>query len=146
MREGDKDAKTIARYFEPIARWTDALQNDFAARADWCVQPFDRANHPPVVRLAHALDLKVRAGSRVSLSARGTTDPDGDALTYRWWRYRQADSHEGSIEIVESGKREASLVVPADAAAGKTIHVVCEVTDAGTPRLTRYRRVVVEVR
>jgi hypothetical protein len=35
-----------------------------------------------------------------------------------------------------------ALRLPADAA-GKTIHVVLEVTDAGTPPLTRYRRLVV---
>ena len=37
---------------------------------------------------------------------------------------------------------KAVLDVPADAA-GKTVHVVLEVTDAGTPALTRYRRLVV---
>ena len=38
----------------------------------------------------------------------------------------------------------ASLTVPADAA-GKTIHVILEVTDRGSPNLTRYRRAVLSV-
>ena len=36
-----------------------------------------------------------------------------------------------------------SFTVPASAAPGGTIHVICEVTDHGFPRLTRYRRVIV---
>ena len=37
---------------------------------------------------------------------------------------------------------QATLDVPADAK-GRTIHVILEVTDAGEPALTRYRRIVV---
>ena len=135
-------------YFEPLARWTDAIQNDFAARADWCVKPFDEANHPPVVKLANPLDIEVRPGEEVSLTARGTTDPDGDALSYHWWQYREAGTYEGTVgmERTDPGNPEVSLVVPADAKAGQTIHIICEVTDNGTPPLTRYQRVVLTVR
>ena len=38
-----------------------------------------------------------------------------------------------------------SVVVPADARPGETIHFVCTVTDSGTPTLTRYARVVITV-
>jgi hypothetical protein len=139
------DAELTA-YLKPQWRWIDALQNDFAARADWCVKSYDQANHPPVVKLAHAHDLKVRPGERVSLSAKGTTDPDGDTLTYRWWQYREAGTYDGTIEIRDAGKQDAWFTVPGDAGEGKTIHVICEVTDSGTPPLTRYQRVVVEVK
>jgi hypothetical protein len=81
----------------------------------------------------------------VSLSAKGTTDPDGDALTYRWWQYQEAGTYDGSVEIGDAGKQEASLKVPSDASRGETIHVICEVTDTGTPPLTRYQRVIVSV-
>ncbi len=138
-------AEQRQEYFKPMWRWTDALQNDFASRADWCVKPYDQANHPPVVKLAHALDLKVRPGQKVALSASGTTDPDGDALTYRWWQYQQADTYEGAIDIVNARKQNASFTVPGHGGKGKTIHIICEVTDAGTPALTRYQRVVVEI-
>ncbi len=138
------DAKLTA-YLKPQWRWIDALQNDFAARADWCVKPYDRANHPPVVKLGHALDLKVRSGQKVSLSAKGSTDPDGDPLICRWWQYEEADTYDGTIDIVNAGEQEASFTVPDDAGAGETIHVICEVTDTGTPPLTRYQRVIVAV-
>jgi len=110
---------------------------------DWCMKPFAEANHPPVVKLAHAHDLKVK---RVSLSAKGTTDPDGDEMVFNWWQYREAGSYDGSILIRDAGKRDASFTVPSDAVAGKTIHVICEVTDNGAPPLTRYQRVIAEVK
>jgi len=136
----------LTAYLKPQWRWIDVIQNDFAARADWCVKSYEEANHPPVVKLAHPLDMKVRPGNKVSLSARGTTDPDGDELAFHWWQYPEAGSYDGSIEIRDAGKQDASFTVPGDAGAGKTIHVICEVTDAGTPRLTRYQRVIVEVK
>jgi len=145
MREGNKDPKQVAEYFEPIARWTDALQNDFAARADWCVKPYAEANHPPVVVLAHARDLVSRPGEPVTLSAAGSSDPDGNQLSYRWWQDREAGSWPGTVDIREARQQVASFVVPRDAALGQTIHVICEVSDSGTPRLTRYQRVIVTV-
>ena len=33
--------------FAPLFRWRDAWQNDFAARMDWCVNPWNKANHQP---------------------------------------------------------------------------------------------------
>jgi cellulose-binding protein len=146
LRDGSKTTEAQRReYFKPMWRWTDALQNDFAARADWCVKDFKEANHPPVVALAHAQDLKARPGSTVRLSAQGTSDPDGDELVYRWWHYREAGSYDGTVEIRNAGKQSASFTAPGDAGSGDTVHIVCEVTDAGTPRLTRYQRVVLTV-
>ena len=104
-----------------------------------CVQP------DPVVVLKHAVDLKAKPGDTIKLSAKGTTDPDGDELTYRWWQYQEADSYKGTVEIENSGKQDASFKVPGDAGKGETIHIICEVTDSGTPPLTRYQRVVVEI-
>ncbi len=61
-------------------RWTPAFQNDFAARADWCVKSFKDANHAPVVRLKTALDITAKPGGKIKLNAKGTKDPDGDKL------------------------------------------------------------------
>ena len=81
----------------------------------------------------------------MKLSARGTSDPDGDELEYRWWQYREAGSYDGTIEIRDAVKQDASFTLRGDAGKGKTIHVICEVTDTGTPELTRYQRVVIEI-
>lgn len=82
MRERYPDDQELMReYFKPLARWTDAIQNDFAARADWSVKSYEEANHPPVVELAHARDLTARPGETVQLSAQGTHTQMGMSWT-----------------------------------------------------------------
>ena len=133
------------KYFKPMWRWTDTLQNDFASRADWCVKSFAQANHPPAVKLASRPDLTVRPGDTIKMSVKGTTDPDGDKLAYKWWQYMDADCCKSNVKIQNAGKAQASFIVPKDVAKGDTIHMICEVTDNGTPPLTRYGRVIVNV-
>lgn len=133
------------RYFEPIWRWLDQVQNDFAARADWCVKDHAHANHHPLVRLANTpLDLTAAPGQNISLDASGTTDPDGDALDFRWWHYADAGTYAGSpLPDIKAAK--ADIIIPADARPGDEFHLICGVTDHGTPPLARYQRVVVRV-
>jgi hypothetical protein len=147
LRKEIPNDEELTAYLKPQWRWIDAVQNDFAARAEWCVKSFEEANHPPVVKLAHSLDMKVRPGQKVSLSAKGTTDPDGDALSFQWWHYREAgrNPYPGNVKVENAGEMDASLAIPADAKPGQTIHLICEVTDDGTPPLTRYGRMVIKV-
>ena len=132
-------------YFKPLWRWSKALQNDFAARADWCVRTYQNANHPPEVKLLHAEDLEVHPGEKVLLSAKGTTDPDKDDMTCHWWYYEEAGNYPAILNIVDPDQWEISFEVPKDAKEGQSIHIVCEVSDEGVPSLTRYRRVVLKV-
>ena len=87
----------------------------------------------------------VSPGATVKLNARAG-DPDGDALSYRWWQYRKAGTYQGSIAIKKASSKNASVTLSADARPGETAHLICEVTDAGSPPLTRYQRVVVTVK
>ena len=144
LKLGIRNDTMLIAYLKPIWRWIDAFQNDFAARADWCEKTFEEANHPPVVKLANTLNLSVQPGATVELSAQGTSDPDEDALEYRWWQYREAGSYDGTVEIRDPEKQDASFTLPGDFSRGETIHIICEVKDHGTPQLTRYQRVVVE--
>lgn len=80
-------------------KWSDALQNDFAARANWCVKSYKDANHPPVVKLTNALDINAKPGGKINLSAKGTSDPDGDKLSYKWWQYQEVGTYGGQIQI-----------------------------------------------
>ena len=130
-----------------IARWRKAYQHDFAARMDWCVQSVAQANHNPVAGLngdtsKDIVYLTAAPGSVVNLSAAGSTDPDGDSLSYKWWNYAEADTHTGTITLSNSTSASASFTLPSNSA-GKTIHVILEVTDNGSPALTSYRRLVV---
>ncbi|XOV91376.1 MAG: DUF1593 domain-containing protein [Bacteroidota bacterium] len=139
-----KNSSEHKQYFKPIWRWSDDFQKDFAARADWCVKSFEDANHPPSVKLANEPDMVAKPGSKIKLSAKGTTDPDGDELKFLWWQYEEADTYNGRVEVSASGQY-ASLIVPYNAKKGSTIHVICEVTDDGLPSLTRYSRTVITI-
>lgn len=129
----------------PQIRWIETLQNDFATRADWCVNDYDGANHAPVVTLNHAADITVKPGDLIQLSG-SATDPDGDHLKYFWWQYTEAGTYNKAVTIKGADNKEASFVVPSDAEISKTIHLILEVKDSGTPSLTRYQRVVVTVK
>jgi hypothetical protein len=136
-------------------RWRGAVQNDFAARMDWTTQPYARANHPPVAALGHADVLTARRGDTVNLSATGSADPDGDALSFEWFYYGEAGSFTVSsarsgqpLEIRDFDQRQASFVVPNQrvmAPGTGSLHIILAVTDHGSPRLTRYKRVIVNV-
>ncbi len=128
---------------ESVRRWAISFQNDFAARADRCVKAPDQVNHPPKVVLAHDENLSTKAGETIPLSADGTSDPDGDALTCSWWTYSGPSTYPEPVSIAGADQPEAQLRVPADIQPGQTIHVICEITDDGSPPLTRYRRVIV---
>lgn len=133
------------QYFKPIWRWLDAVQNDFAARADWCVKDYASANHHPIVRMKNrAWDLHASRGESVTLDASVSSDPDGDRLAFRWWHFAEAGTYSGAL-LAESNAARTMVTVPEDARPGDTIHMVCEVTDAGVPPLTRYQRVLIHV-
>lgn len=132
-----------------VTRWQRAYQTDFAARIDWCVNEPQTVNHPPVAvlnrdRTGATLSLNAAPGQTLLLSAEGSADPDRHALTYRWWPYREASSYRNSLTLSSDSAQQIQFVVPADAR-GTRIHLILEVTDAGTPNLTSYRRVVINV-
>lgn len=140
------DKKSYIGNMETIFRWREDIQNDFAARMDWTFKEFKDANHPPVPKLNHAENITVKSGEKFFLDAKGTTDPDGDALSYYWLQYREAGSYVGNISF----RPHASNMYRVPFTAPKvdkpeTVHFILKVTDKGTPRLTRYKRVIVQI-
>ncbi len=130
-------------YLKPQWRWLGAIQNDFAARADWCVKAFREANHHPIVKVDGELTRDVKPGEPVKLAATAT-DPDGDEVTFRWCQYADADSANATVTIANTeSPDEASFDVPNEP--GKQIHIILEVTDNGTPRLVSYQRIVCNI-
>jgi hypothetical protein len=80
-----------------IWRWRTAFQHDFAARMAWTVDDVAHANHNPRVVVngqpgKAPLALQVEVGQPVVLDATGTSDPDGNPLTYTWMFYSEAGS------------------------------------------------------
>lgn len=136
-----------------VWRWRPEFQHDFSARMDWSVTPaYDDANHPPVPKLGHPRELRVQPGGRLALSAAGSSDPDGDTLSYRWMHYPEPGTFTFSsgrsarpLKIEGSDRPEATFVAPEKFGRAGTAHVILAVTDSGSPPLTRYQRVIVTV-
>ena len=87
-----------------------------------------------------------------ALSAQGSSDPDGDALSYEWFYYPEpgtlsiATGRSGAPVTIENATgRDASFVAPGNFLKPGTMHIILAVTDDGVPALTRYRRVIVTV-
>ncbi|PSL01729.1 DUF1593 domain-containing protein [Cecembia rubra] len=128
----------------PQTRWIKEIQNDFAARAAWCVKNYEEANHAPYVWLVHPMNLNAKIGQKVTLECRAQ-DPDGDQLNYLWWQYLEPGTLKAFVQIQNAEKPKASFIIPDESKIGDTIHIILEVEDDGYPSLTRYQRVVVTV-
>ncbi len=147
-----------------IWRWREAFQNDFAARMDWTVKDYRHANHNPVLEVngqrgTAPVVIDAAVGGPVTLDASRSVDPDGQPLQYRWFHYAEAGSADASLaDVTMSGADGAKAVVTATATcrpawlktnapcpAAGTAHIILAVTDSGSPRLTSYRRIILNV-
>jgi len=130
---------------QSMRRWVNQVNNDFQARMDWCVaQKFSDANHPPMIKIKGECDIKAKPGQKIQLNANGTTDPDGNKLTFKWRQYKEAGTYDGIIKIENQTNQITSFVVPKDNKQG-TIHIILEVTDNGEPAMVSYKRLVISV-
>src|ERR1051326_7822653 len=127
----------------PEPDFTRAAQHDFAARLVWSVTPtYAGANHEPRLSLEGRARIAAHPGETIPLVG-AVTDPDGNSVRVRWWRWKDVDTYPGQITIANPTSLTAHLTLPGDALPGQTIQLVLEATDNGTPSLTRYQRVVV---
>lgn len=155
MHTGAKDSwrykgETYESHYAGLFRWREAFQNDFAARMDWSMaDSYEKANHNPVAAFENDTSrdyvyLRAGAGNDVKLSATGTSDPDGDELSFCWFQYREAgdNPYDHDIAIVNATSPIAGFVMP-ELQGNQEIHIILEVKDAGRPALYSYRRIVV---
>lgn len=172
------DYNPYSKQFEAqytLSRWFADMQNDFAARVDWTLtDDIESTNQAPSVNIEEGVDIQANAGETVTLTANGE-DPNGNQLTYKWWRYAEADTYKDSpvtnesevegvgglqiditrqsgenekldtIELENSDTNQTSLVIPEDAESGDTIHIIVEVQDDGAHQLKHYQRVIITV-
>jgi hypothetical protein len=127
-------------YFYP------AIFNNFAARMDWAKD--GKGNRNPVVVINDnkgfdILTMTPKQGKTVTLDASKSFDPDGDELTFKWWILSEAGTYKQDVKFLNSDKNRVTVNIPSDSE-GKTIHVICEVTDNGSHNLTSYRRIIFE--
>jgi hypothetical protein len=127
----------------PQIRWLEALQNDFAARADWCIKNYKEANHAPKITVAKN-KLFVKAGQTININATAT-DPDKNKVGISFWQYNEAGTSPEKVVIHTTGNN-AQIQIPSTAKSGDTIHIIVEGKDDGTPALTRYQRVVLTIK
>lgn len=126
-------------------RWRDDFQNDFAARMDWCTKSYESANHPPVPVLGHPEEITVQSGQGFGMDASASTDPDGDNLGFLWFHYPEAGSYQEPIKI-SAENVHGVWVEGIEVEKDETAHFVLKVTDKGTPPLSRYKRVIVNIK
>jgi hypothetical protein len=127
-----------------IWRWRNHYQNDLAARMDWCVNGFEKANHQPAAALKHANNMEVKSGQPIVLDASASTDPDNNKLNFEWIYYREAGTLPFQIKINDKNNSKISITAP-KVSKPETLHFVVSVTDNGEPALTRYQRVIITV-
>lgn len=137
------DTITFTGYKETLWRWRDDFQNDFAARMDWCVSDFKDANHPPVPVLSTE-EITVKSGEGIGFDASSSYDPDGDNISFLWFCYPEAGTLKKKI-ITTAENSHVLWVIAPEVEKKETTHIILKVTDKGTPQLSRYKRVIVNI-
>lgn len=138
--EANSTCKNDLEHFYP------ATFNNFAARMDWVQDGTGNLNPQVIVDGDRSLATITRtpeAGATVTLDASQTYDPNGDSLSYSWWVLPEAGTYEQEVPLSDSTSPRTTVEVPSNSA-GKSFHVILEVTDDGTHPLTWYRRIIFE--
>lgn len=142
-----------------VWRWREDFQNDFAARMTWTVtDTYEDANHPPQPVLngkPGLLPVMITAcpGETIRLSARGSSDPDGQPLSFDWFWYREVSGIYAPVLTlaedagVDTEVRVGAWTQPHDMLLPDAydMHIILAARDSGSPSLTRYRRAVISV-
>lgn len=148
----DDDGKIHNNEFAAVFRWRQDMWNDLQTRADWCVKPYEQANHHPHAVInndttSQILKVVKNYDETIELDASGSYDPDGDELEYNWWVYPEAGRkpYGKPIKITNANKPKASLKIPFEART-RELHIILEVRDNNNiVPLVDYRRMVVVV-
>jgi hypothetical protein len=147
-----------------IWRWHEAFQHDFAARMDWTTADYGHANHRPSIEVngepgTTPIVIDAQVGKPVLLDASHTRDPDSQSVRFSWFHYAEADggtdANLAAVAIAGADTPKA-VVTPtavyrpkwlpnAPCSGSGTAHIILAVTDDGSPSLTSYRRIILNV-
>jgi sirohydrochlorin ferrochelatase len=115
---------------------------------DWCITARRQdANHHPAARVngrggKSVISVNAKPRQAVTLSAAGSSDPDGNKITYRWFQYLEAGSTRRT-DILGKDTNTITFTTPNEP--NKTLHIILELRDNGTPNLFTYRRIIVTI-
>lgn len=86
--------------FQPnheLTRWIPDVRNSFINRLKWSVNNPGEVNREPVIiingnKSNNVIRISPSPGKKIKLDASDSYDPDGDNITFNWFRYENADS------------------------------------------------------
>nr|MBI1229376.1 DUF1593 domain-containing protein [Cytophagales bacterium] len=133
-----------------LVRWVPAATNSFKNRLLWSIREPGEVNREPIAvingnRSNKIMRISADPGETISLDASLSSDPDGDRLSFSWFRYEAADTYTGVLDIDNATGDSIGFTLPEDLS-NDDIHIILEVRDSGEPALTAYRRVILETK
>ena len=137
-------------WFTPVWRWRRAFFNDFQCRMDWCILPFENANHNPVAAINsdttnNFIFLSAKPGEKLTFDASSSFDPDNDELEFLWFSYFESGNYPDRLKLKKTTDKTFKFTIPKDASE-KEIHLILEVKDKNSiASMYDYRRIIITV-
>jgi hypothetical protein len=133
-----------------LERWIPQVKNSFLNRLQYSTKSPEEVNHEPIAVINrdntnNVISYQIGPNKKIKLDASRSSDPDGNKISYRWFFYQEASTYTGPIPIKDPSSPTQTITLPKDIGK-KSIHLVLEVTDNGSPELVSYRRVVLSAR
>lgn len=131
-----------------LVRWVPDATSSFKNRLLWSVKEPGEVNREPIAVLNgdksnRIMTIVAKPGEKIKLDASRSFDPDGDQISFNWFRYEEADSYEGEFVIENPAEAAQTITIPNDLGTND-LHIVLEVRDNGIPELVNYRRVIID--
>lgn len=126
----------------PQTRWLEAIQLDFAARANWCVSSYKESNHAPSVSIIEGRHATASPNQTIRFNV-ATMDPDSNKVNVNAWSYDEAGSGHSVVTVKD---KQVVVQIPSSAKKGEVYHVIVEGKDNGVPALTKYQRILVHIK
>jgi hypothetical protein len=128
----------------PYPNFFPAAQNDFANRMLWSVENnFTAANHAPSIQIKEGKIIKAKAGQLLTLNAI-VKDPDGDKVSIKWWQFKE-DKTTIAVNIKNENSLQPTIELASNLKRQQVLHLVAEVSDNHSLKLTSYKTIQIVI-